>query len=109
MFPPITILLLAAVNRSAEPVPTFRNHVLPVLTKAGCNGGSCHGAAAGKGGLKLTLRGFDPLSDYAVLTHQALGRRVARHDPAHSLLLLKPTTQIGHGGGERFKKGSLDC
>src|SRR5947207_11377865 len=89
-------------------VPTFRNHVLPVLTKAGCNGGSCHGALAGKGGLKLTLRGFDPESDYNTLTRQTFGRRVIKGDPEHSLLLLKPTMTIGHGGGERIKMGSRD-
>ena len=92
----------------AAGVPSFRNHVLPVLTKAGCNGGSCHGALAGKGGLKLTLRGFDPEADYNTLTRQTFGRRVIKGDPEHSLLLLKPTMTIGHGGGERIKKGSGD-
>jgi hypothetical protein len=87
---------------------SFRNHVLPALTKAGCNSGACHGAAAGKGGLKLTLRGFDPNADYAVLTHQAMGRRVVSGDPAHSLMLLKPTMTIPHGGGERVKPKSAD-
>src|SRR5262249_48109810 len=77
------------VERARAPfVWSFRTHVLPALTKAGCNGGACHGAAAGKGGLKLTLRGFDPLSDYDVLTRQAMGRRVVAGDPAHSLMLL---------------------
>ncbi len=92
----------------AANAPSFRNQVLPVLTKAGCNGGSCHGAAAGKGGLKLSLRGFDPLSDYDVLTRQSFGRRVVKGDPSASLMILKPTMTIGHGGGERLKKGSTD-
>lgn len=97
------------VERARLPfVWSFRSHVLPVLTKAGCNGGACHGALAGKGGLKLTLRGFDPQADHNVLTRQAQGRRVVPGDPAHSLLLLKPTMQIGHAGGERIKKGSAD-
>jgi hypothetical protein len=87
---------------------SFRNHVLPVLTKATCNSGACHGAAAGKGGLKLTLRGFDPVADHNVLTRQAMGRRVVAGDPSHSLMLLKPTMAIGHAGGERIKKGGLD-
>lgn len=86
----------------------FRNHVLPVLTKAACNSGACHGAAAGKGGLKLTLRGYDPDADYNVLTRQALGRRLVPGDPAHSLLLLKPTMQVGHGGGKRIAPNSRD-
>src|ERR1051325_6375123 len=106
----IVSLLFASLLIAPPPptVPSFRNDVLPVLTKAGCNGGSCHGAAAGKGGLKLSLRGFDPASDYNVLTHQAGGRRVVAGDPEHSLMLLKPTMTIGHGGGERIKKGSAD-
>jgi hypothetical protein len=86
----------------------FRNHILPVLTKAGCNAGACHGAAAGKGGLKLSLRGFDPDADYAVLTRQASGRRVIPGDPAHSLLILKPTMTLPHGGGRRIERASRD-
>lgn len=86
----------------------FRNHVLPILTKAGCNAGACHGAAAGKGGLKLSLRGFDPDTDYAVLTRQASGRRVLPGDPAHSLLLRKPTMSLPHGGGLRIEPASHD-
>lgn len=83
-------------------LPSFSNHVIPVLTKAGCNSGACHGAAAGKNGFKLTLRGYDPELDYMTMTRQALGRRVNRVEPAQSLILLKPTLTIGHGGGKRF-------
>src|SRR5579871_1470351 len=87
---------------------SFRNHVLPVLTKAGCNSGACHGAAAGKGGLKLTLRGYDPDADFNVLTRQANARRVVPGDPDHSLLLLKPTMTYPHGGGRRIVPNSPD-
>ena len=63
-----------AVEDFGRDVPwSFRNHVLPVLTKAGCNSGACHGAAAGKNGFRLTLRGYGPEVDYDVLTRQALG------------------------------------
>ena len=86
----------------------FRNHVLPILTKAGCNAGACHGAAAGKGGLKLSLRGYDPDTDYAVFTRQASGRRAAPGDPAHSLFLLKPTMALPHGGGRKIEPASRD-
>src|SRR5262245_4693493 len=79
--------------------PSFRNHVIPILTRAGCNSGACHGALAGKGGLKLSLRGYDLDADHFVLTRQALGRRIDREAPAKSLMLLKPTTAIPHGGG----------
>ncbi len=81
---------------------SFRNDVLPVMTKVGCNSGPCHGAAAGKNGFKLTLRGYDPEIDYYTLTHQALARRTERMEPAKSLILLKPTLTIPHGGGRRF-------
>src|SRR5580692_5574116 len=81
---------------------SFRNDVIPVMTKVGCNSGPCHGAAAGKNGFKLSLRGYDPITDYYTLTHQALGRRTDRIQPARSLILLKPTATIPHGGGRRF-------
>ncbi len=85
---------------------SFRNDVLPVMTKVGCNSGPCHGAAAGKNGFKLTLRGYDPTTDYFTLTHQALARRTDLMEPARSLILLKPTLTIAHGGGKRFDVGS---
>lgn len=87
---------------------SFRNHVIPVLTKMGCNSGACHGAAAGKNGFRLTLRGYDPEADYAALTRQARGRRTNPSEPARSLILLKPTLAIPHGGGKRFETGSLE-
>jgi Protein of unknown function (DUF1549)/Protein of unknown function (DUF1553)/Bacterial Ig-like domain (group 2) len=93
-------------NYSANTPWNFRNDVLPVMTKMGCNSGPCHGAAAGKNGFKLTLRGYDPETDYYTLTHQALARRTERMEPAKSLILLKPTLTIPHGGGRRFLVGS---
>ena len=87
---------------------SFRNHVEPVLTKAGCNQGACHGAAAGKNGFRLSLRGYAPEVDHLVLTRQALGRRIVPTAPAESLLLLKGTAAIEHGGGVRFRPESLE-
>ena len=87
---------------------SFKNHVLPVMTKAGCNSGACHGAAAGKNGLRLTLRGFGPEVDYDVLSRQTLGRRIVKTAPEESLILLKPTGAVEHGGGVRFAAGSPD-
>ena len=78
------------------------------MTKAGCNSGACHGAAAGKNGFKLTLRGYDPEVDHMVLTRQALGRRVNLLEPARSLMLLKPTLALSHGGGKRFEVDSSE-
>ncbi len=87
---------------------SFRNHVIPVLTKVGCNQGACHGALAGKNGFKLTLRGYDPDLDYDMLTRQSTGRRVSMAEPAASLILLKPSATIPHGGGKRFATNSLE-
>jgi hypothetical protein len=87
-------------------VPSFRNQVQPILAAAGCSSGACHGAAAGKSGFKLSLRGYDDEGDYRIITRHALGRRVLPADPAHSLLLLKPTAAVPHKGGERIKVGS---
>src|SRR5579864_3675874 len=86
----------------------FRNDVIPVMTKVGCNQGACHGALAGKNGFKLTLRGYDPDVDYDTLTRQSDGRRVDLEEPARSLMLLKPTMTIPHGGGRRFDTKSLE-
>jgi hypothetical protein len=93
---------------NSAPAPSFRNQVIPLLTRAGCNSGACHGALAGKGGLKLSLRGYDPEADHFVLTRQALGRRVDRTEPARSLVLRKPTLAVPHGGGQRVEVGSED-
>jgi hypothetical protein len=89
-------------------VPSFRNHVIPVLTKVGCNSGACHGALAGKGGFKLSLRGYAPNDDHFVITRQAQGRRVDKLEPARSLFLLKPTRAVPHGGGQRLEPGAAD-
>lgn len=81
---------------------SFLNDVMPVLSKAGCNLGTCHGNARGKGGFQVSLRGQDPDTDYSVLTHDQFGRRVNLSDPEKSLILLKPTMQLAHEGGKRF-------
>jgi hypothetical protein len=97
------------VTKMQQPfAPSFRNHVIPLMTKIGCNSGACHGALAGKGGMKLSLRGYDPAADHFVLTRQVLGRRVDPVEPARSLVLLKPTLTIQHGGGQKIEVGSAD-
>ena len=85
---------------------TFNNHVEPILTRFGCNSGACHGAAAGKNGFRLSLRGYAPEVDYNVLTRQASNRRIVPSAPAESLLLLKPTGALEHGGGVKFSTDS---
>ncbi|HEY1375318.1 MAG TPA: DUF1553 domain-containing protein [Gemmataceae bacterium] len=102
-----TATATVTVAKAKEPaVPDFRNHVEPVLTRAGCASGACHGALAGKGGFKLSLRGFDPAADHFALTRQAHARRVDRTAPDESLMLLKPTRAVKHGGGRRFETDS---
>lgn len=83
-------------------LPSFRDEVMPVLSRSGCNLGTCHGNQNGKGGLKLSLRGQDPDADYVTLTRQLAGRRTSVLTPEDSLLLRKPAMQIPHEGGRRF-------
>ncbi|MCH8807558.1 MAG: DUF1553 domain-containing protein [Planctomycetes bacterium] len=92
------------VAANTERSISFRNDVEPVLMKAGCNSGACHGNARGQEGFRLSLFGFDPQMDYINLTRQASGRRLNVAEPDSSLMFLKATAQVGHGGGERFTK-----
>src|SRR5882762_10077734 len=90
-------------SRQADPPRvTFLRDVAPILNKVGCTAGTCHGAAKGKNGFKLSLRGYDPQFDYEALLYDLNGRRFNRADPARSLMLSKPTQQVPHGGGLRF-------
>ncbi len=84
----------------------FRNHVEPVFAKLGCSSGACHGALAGKGGFRLSLRGYDPERDYFHIVQQQQGRRIEFSEPGLSLLLTKPTMAVPHKGGLRIDPGS---
>lgn len=81
---------------------SFRNDVIPVLTRAGCNAGACHGAASGKNGFGLSLFGFDPARDHLALSRDARGRRIDCADPESSLVLAKPSGELRHAGGRRL-------
>jgi hypothetical protein len=85
---------------------SFRLDIEPVLFRAGCNSGGCHGAAAGKDGFHLGLFGYDPAGDYWRLTQQIVGRRIDLAASEQSLLLLKATGMVPHTGGRRFKPDS---
>ncbi|MBC8354244.1 MAG: DUF1553 domain-containing protein [Planctomycetes bacterium] len=87
---------------------SFRSHVQAVISKAGCNSGACHGALSGKGGLKLSLRGYDTKKDHHTLTRQARGRRIELADPGRSLMLAKPSGALPHKGGLRFDVDSFE-
>ena len=84
---------MAAPAFADEPVQ-FTRDVVPVLTKAGCNSGACHGSFQGRGGLKLSLLGFDPAADYTALVEEARGRRVFAASPGDSLVLRKPAGKV---------------
>ncbi|MFM8274892.1 MAG: DUF1549 domain-containing protein [Gemmata sp.] len=106
------LTVLAAVGspsmvRAAE-VPSFANEVMPLLTKAGCNQGACHGKGAGQNGFRLSLRGFAPDQDYKWITREFAGRRIDRTDPAASLLLRKATGETPHEGGRLFPASSRE-
>ncbi|MEZ6042584.1 MAG: DUF1553 domain-containing protein [Planctomycetaceae bacterium] len=85
-----------------RPAWSFRNDIQPIMARLGCNSGPCHGALAGKGGFRLSLRGYDPERDHFSMVHQQQGRRVELSDPAYSLLLTKPTQTVPHKGGLRL-------
>ena len=80
----------------------FERDVEPILTRAGCNAGACHGKQRGQNGFQLSLLGFDRDFDHAALVKEARGRRIFPAAPGQSLLLQKPTGQIAHGGGKRL-------
>ncbi len=92
---------------AAEPV-SFRNEVMAVLSRGGCNQGACHGNQNGKNGFKLSLRGEDPAFDLAVLTRDQFARRTDRLHPDDSLILLKATAAVPHEGAKRFAVGSKE-
>src|SRR5207244_4054716 len=90
----------------AQPV-SFRNDVIAALNVGGCNSGACHGTPSGKNGFKLSLRGYDPASDYLQLTRDVLGRRTDRQGPMSSLIMQKALGRVPHEGGSRFPASSV--
>lgn len=100
----LVVALASSGVLAGEPV-TFRNDVMAVLSRSGCNQGTCHGNKNGKGGFKLSLRGEDPLGDHAVLARDRFARFSSPMAPERSLLLRKPTMAVAHEGGRRFRAG----
>lgn len=86
----------------------FKNQIVPVFTKLGCNSGGCHGKASGQNGFKLSLLGFYPEDDYEFLVKESRGRRIFPPAPDQSLLLTKPIGLSPHGGGKRMEKDSYE-
>src|ERR1017187_4342355 len=86
----------------------FERHIMGLLGRTGCNGGGCHGSFQGKGGFRLSLFGYEPDKDFIAITRDNLARRINPIDPDNSLILLKATGQVEHGGGMRFGKGTWE-
>jgi hypothetical protein len=108
------MLLLAVVVVPLTAAPgdrprlSFVKDIVPIFTKSGCANSNCHGSIRGQAGFKLSLFGYEPDLDYDAIVKAQDGRRINRADPAKSLILMKPTFSTPHGGGERFKVGSLE-
>jgi hypothetical protein len=95
------------VTKSQESRPvSFGHDIMPILTRSGCNTGSCHGAARGKDGFRLSLFGFDPNGDHFRITREIGIRRVNLARPEESLILLKATGAVPHSGGKKIEPDS---
>ena len=102
-----TVELIAKVSDLGHAASLgFLRDVAPLLNKVGCTAGACHGAAKGKNGFKLSLRGYDPEFDYNALLYELSGRRINRAAAEQSLMVAKPTQSVPHEGGLRIKPGS---
>jgi hypothetical protein len=103
----VALPVRGAPGEAAPPErPTYERDVLPILTRAGCNAGACHGKARGQNGFQLSLLGFDRDFDYNALAREGRGRRVFPEAPEFSLLLRKPAAELPHGGGKRLTPGT---
>ena len=100
----ITVPVEVRGMKTAYAVDYIRD-VTPVLSKAGCNAGTCHGAREGKNGFKLSLRGYDPIYDTRAFSDDHASRRVNMASPDQSLMLLKASASVPHVGGQRVRPG----
>jgi hypothetical protein len=96
------------VEDASMPPVRFVRDIEPLLSKVGCNAGTCHGSAKGKNGFKLSLRGYDPQFDYQALINDLSGRRFNRVNVDESLMLLKPTGEVPHEGRQVIKPKSRE-
>ncbi len=89
-----------------SPQAGFDSHIRPIISRLGCNAGACHASQFGKGGFVLSVVGYDPDMDYNAIVRDRVQRRVSLLQPEESLLLLKPSMQVPHGGGRKLSVGS---
>jgi hypothetical protein len=105
----VTTDLPVVVEGVTQQIPiNFKNQIVPIFTKLGCNSGGCHGKASGQNGFRLSLLGFYPKDDYEFLVKEDRGRRLFPASPAASLLLTKPLGRSPHGGGKRVEDDSFE-
>jgi hypothetical protein len=97
---------VSVTDMGHEAPVSFAGKIIPIFTKLGCNGGGCHGKAAGQNGFKLSLLGFEPSEDYERLVRESRGRRLSPASPDRSLLLTKAINEAPHGGGQRTTRDS---
>ncbi|HRX56128.1 MAG TPA: hypothetical protein P5016_16560, partial [Verrucomicrobiales bacterium] len=97
--------LFATVCEAGNEI-SFKNDVMPVFMRGGCNAGDCHGAARGKDGFMLSLFGYDPEGDWFRIMEELPGRRANLSAPEQSLLLTKMAGTVNHTGGTIFKPES---
>jgi hypothetical protein len=103
----LTATVPTVVKEFAHGLPVnFANQVVPIFTKVGCNAGNCHGKSSGQNGFRLSLLGFEPSLDYESLVKEGRGRRLFPAAPDASLLLMKATARVPHGGGKRLDRDS---
>ncbi|MFN7318879.1 MAG: DUF1549 domain-containing protein, partial [bacterium] len=103
-----SVTLDITIKAYANPQPiSFRHQIIPILSKAGCNAGGCHGKAEGQQGFRLSVFGYDAEADYQAIVLYGKGRRIFVAAPQHSLLRQKAIAEIPHGGGRKIEPGSL--
>lgn len=100
-------LPIKVANSQQPGLVSFRKDIIPVLTRTGCNSGTCHGSSRGQDGFRISLFGFDPGGDYHRITREAPARRINLAFPEESLLLQKGMGAVSHTGGKRFEKDSF--
>ncbi len=92
-------------NAAVNPPMSFRNDLQPVIMRANCNSGACHGSAKGKNGFHRSLFGYDPSIDFLSLSREVRSRRINIAIPEESLMLSKPTGEVDHEGGTVITRG----
>src|SRR5438552_634921 len=104
----LSALALLAPSSTFAQTPSFVNDVEPILTRLGCNQGSCHGKSSGQNGFRLSLRGYAPEWDHEWITREFTTRRINPTNPEASLFLQKPTGEAAHEGGVLMTKESRE-